>query len=196
MTMVPLNIAQALPPVLISFLATTLLAFVVGLELHSYRRAANEPLAFGTTRTLTLIATLGFIFYHLGGWQPYMAGLLVIGAWLGLFYWHRLAEDKEHVLSLLVAHPAFSDGERAWTNGDLAEWAEVLQSKGILRHGAKTKLKVGVSKVAGQASDHWTFAADSSTVKCWSVMLFSSSAVDPDPGTSDPRLLATRMGSV
>ena len=30
---------------------------------------------------------------------------------------------------------------RPWTNGDLAQWAEVLQAKGILRHGVKSKLK-------------------------------------------------------
>jgi DNA helicase-2/ATP-dependent DNA helicase PcrA len=53
----------------------------------------------------------------------------------------KRVSSASRVLSLLVAHPAFSDGERAWTNGDLGEWAEVLQSKGILRHGVKTKLK-------------------------------------------------------
>ena len=42
---------------------------------------------------------------------------------------------------MLVAHPDFGGGHRPWTNGDLAQWAEVLQARGILRHGVKSKLK-------------------------------------------------------
>jgi ATP-dependent DNA helicase UvrD/PcrA len=53
----------------------------------------------------------------------------------------KRASGASRVLSLLVAHPAFGDGERPWTNGDLAQWAESLQAKGVLRHGVKTKLK-------------------------------------------------------
>jgi integrase len=49
--------------------------------------------------------------------------------------------SASRVLSLLVAHSQFSDGDRPWTNGDLAQWAEALQAKGILRHGIKGKLK-------------------------------------------------------
>jgi uncharacterized membrane protein (DUF4010 family) len=97
------NLQNALPPELISFAATVLLAFTVGLELHSYRRTAGEPLAFGTTRTLTLIAALGYVLYDLGGWAPYLAGFAVLGLWLGLFYWRRLAGGNEHLLTLLVA---------------------------------------------------------------------------------------------
>ena len=105
-----LNILQVLPPVLVGFLGTALLAFVVGLELHSYRRAGGEPLAFGTTRTLTLIAVLGFVLYHFGGIATYVAGLLVIGAWLGLFYWWRLREGNQHLLTLLVALSVYPFG--------------------------------------------------------------------------------------
>ena len=62
-----------------------------------------------------------------GFWNPIRAG--------------KAGSSANRVLSLLVAHPAFSGGERPWTNGDLAQWAEALRSKGILRHGVKTKLK-------------------------------------------------------
>ncbi len=109
----PFDLTQALPPLLISFIATTLLAFVVGLELHSYRRAAGESLGFGTTRTLTLIATLGFGLFHLGGWPPYVAGLVVIGLWLGIVYWHRVAKGNEHLLTLMVALSTYLFGPLA-----------------------------------------------------------------------------------
>ncbi len=109
----PLSILQALPPVLISFIATALLAFVVGLEMHGYRRAAAEPLAFGTTRTLTLIAVLGFCLYHLGGVEAFITGFVVIGAWLSLFYWWRLREGHQHLLTLLVALSVYLFGPLA-----------------------------------------------------------------------------------
>lgn len=104
---------QELPPILISFAATALLAFVVGLELHAYRRAASEPLAFGTTRTLTLIATLGFALQHLGGTDAFMVGFIAVSAWLGLFYWWRLREGHQHLLTLLVALSVYLFGPLA-----------------------------------------------------------------------------------
>ena len=57
-------------------------------------------------------------------------------------FWNPLRIGKKgssvnRILSLLVAHPAFGDGHRAWTNGDLALWGEWLDSKGILKNGAK-----------------------------------------------------------
>ena len=42
----------SLPPTLVAFVATVLLGFLIGLELHSYRREAGPDLGFGTTRTL------------------------------------------------------------------------------------------------------------------------------------------------
>jgi len=61
-------------------------------------------------------------------------------------YWNPLRIGKRtstagRILSLLVGHPAFGEGHRPWTNGDVSLWAEVLQSQGILRHGMKSKLK-------------------------------------------------------
>ena len=53
----------------------------------------------------------------------------------------RRTSSAGRILSLLVAHPDFGENHRPWTNGDVVLWAEVLQSKGILRHGLKAKLK-------------------------------------------------------
>ena len=63
-------------------------------------------------------------------------------------FWNPLRAGKRgsaanRILSLLVAHPDFGENRRPWTNGDVALWAEVLQSKGVLRHGMKAKLKAG-----------------------------------------------------
>ena len=99
----PLSVLQAVPPVLVNFLVTALLAFVVGLELHNYRRSAGEALAFGTTRTLTLISIIGFVLFYLGGMTPFVVGFLIIGLWLSLSYWWRLREGHQHLLTLLAA---------------------------------------------------------------------------------------------
>jgi superfamily I DNA/RNA helicase len=57
-------------------------------------------------------------------------------------FWNPLRIGKKgssanRILSLLVAHPEFGDGHRAWTMSDLALWGEWLDSKGILKSGAK-----------------------------------------------------------
>ena len=77
----------ALPPLLLQFAATTVLAFVLGLELHGYRRSQDEGVGFGTTRTLTLIGAAGFVLWLLDGSSPrglYLAGLVALAAWLAV----------------------------------------------------------------------------------------------------------------
>jgi superfamily I DNA/RNA helicase len=61
-------------------------------------------------------------------------------------YWNpirlgRKGSSANRILALLAAHPDFGDGPRTWTCGDVALWAEWLQSKGILKRGAKTRLQ-------------------------------------------------------
>jgi superfamily I DNA/RNA helicase len=52
----------------------------------------------------------------------------------------RPGSTANRVAALLVAHPDWGDGARPWKHSDLSQWAECLQSKGVLRHGAKKKL--------------------------------------------------------
>ncbi len=61
-------------------------------------------------------------------------------------FWNPLRIGKHgssanRILSLLVGHPDFGEEHRPWTLGDVAQWAEWLQAKGVLRHGVKSKLK-------------------------------------------------------
>ncbi len=60
-------------------------------------------------------------------------------------FWNPLRIGKKgstasRILSLLVAHPDFGNGQHRWTYGDIALWADWLVSKGILKHGMKEKL--------------------------------------------------------
>ena len=94
---------DSLPPLLLSFCAALLAAFVLGLELHNYRRSQQNGLGFGTTRTLTLMAMAGFVLFQQAGWDGYFAGLALMGLWLTLDYWRQLKTGQESLLPYLVA---------------------------------------------------------------------------------------------
>jgi DNA helicase-2/ATP-dependent DNA helicase PcrA len=53
----------------------------------------------------------------------------------------RKGSTANRILALLSAHPDFGEDRRDWSMGDLALWAEWLQSKSILKHGSKKKLQ-------------------------------------------------------
>ena len=53
----------------------------------------------------------------------------------------RKGSTANRILALLSAHPDFGEDRRDWSVGDLALWAEWLQSKGVLKHGSKKKLQ-------------------------------------------------------
>lgn len=95
---------NSLSPLLVAFLETTIFGFLIGLEWHSYRRAANKDLGFGTTRTLTLLSIFG---YGLAVIDPsliaYGVGLLVVGIMLSLAYWQRLKAGEDHLIGTLIA---------------------------------------------------------------------------------------------
>ena len=93
-----------IPPMLEALIATVLFSFVIGLEVHSYRRDRNQDLGFGTTRTLTLLAVLGFILTALDPhlWL-FMAGLFIISGLLALQYWNRLAAGEQSLLPTFIA---------------------------------------------------------------------------------------------
>ncbi len=93
-----------IPPMLVALVATVLFGFVIGLEVHSYRHARNKDLGFGTTRTLTLLAVMGFVLAALDPhlWL-FMAGLFIISGLLALQYWNRLAAGEQSLLPTFIA---------------------------------------------------------------------------------------------
>ncbi|MDR3390970.1 MAG: DUF4010 domain-containing protein [Sulfuriferula sp.] len=92
-----------IPPMLVALVATVAFGFVIGLEVHSYRRARNQDLGFGTTRTLTLLAVMGFVLAVLDpSLQLFMGGLLIIAGLLALQYWHRLAAGEQSLLPTFI----------------------------------------------------------------------------------------------
>ncbi len=102
---------SGLPPLLIHFVITVALSFLIGLEYHSYRRSGHRDLGFGTTRTFTLLGVFGFVLYALAPRGHYLLlGLLVVGVLLVMFYRRRLREQEASLLGLLLALLVFLVG--------------------------------------------------------------------------------------
>ncbi len=94
----------AFPHLLVQFVLTLLLSFIIGLELHSYRRSNQQELGFGTTRTFTLIGVAGFVFYNIDSHhQFYLYGLLSLVVFLAIYYYHRSSQHQYSLISLLLA---------------------------------------------------------------------------------------------
>ncbi len=91
------------PPLLTQFVITAVLSFIIGLELHSYRRIGEQDLGFGTTRTFTLIGMLGFVLYMIDDrlWI-YMCGLISLVVLLGIYYYRRSSTQLYSLISPLL----------------------------------------------------------------------------------------------
>jgi len=92
-----------LPSLLTQFLITAVLSFIIGLELHSYRRANGQDLGFGTTRTFTLIGITAFVLYAIDEHLLfYLTGLLILTVFLAIYYLHRSGKGLYSLLSPLL----------------------------------------------------------------------------------------------
>jgi len=108
-------ITSLIPPVLAGFLGTIMLALLIGLELHAYRRRSDGTnlliaLGFGTTRTITLIAAFGFVLWTIAPVLPFCIGFGVIGLLLALDYNKRLHDGDASLLASMVGLLAYALG--------------------------------------------------------------------------------------
>ena len=95
---------SVVPPLLVHFGLTLALSFVIGLEVHSYRRANQLDLGFGTTRTFTLIGVLGFVLDVLDErGLLFGLGFLALAGFLWVYYARRVTEPQLSLLSSLLA---------------------------------------------------------------------------------------------
>ncbi len=92
------------PPLLVQFVISALLSFIVGLELHSYRRTNQQDLGFGTSRTFTLIGIAGFVLYVIDEKMlVYICGLTGLIVFLGIYYYHRSKQGLYSLIGPLLA---------------------------------------------------------------------------------------------
>ena len=89
-------------------LLTTVLSFLTGLEVRTYREKFHSDSAensfFGTARTFTFTGILGFLLYKIDpeSFLVYTAGFIGITMLFAIFYFHKLAENKQSILMYLV----------------------------------------------------------------------------------------------
>lgn len=104
-----------LPAPLGAFLGTVGLAFIIGLELHAYRRRGNANLSaetqgFGTTRTITLLSALGFALWIISPAVPFVIGFGGLSLFLLLDYRNRLTAGDSSLLPSIIGLLAFTLG--------------------------------------------------------------------------------------
>lgn len=105
-----------LPPYLLTiFFGTVGVGFIIGLELHAYRRrgavAINpQTLGFGTTRTITLISALGFVLWVIAPVVPFCVGLGILGLALLLDYRRHIKDGDSSLLPSIIGLLTYSLG--------------------------------------------------------------------------------------
>ncbi len=99
---------------LIQFGLTVVFSFLIGLEVKTYRQHMNVQKSndfFGTTRTLTFIGVMGYLFYIIDpGLWLYIAGLTGYTLLYALFYREKLKEGRSSILLYLVSLLIYSFG--------------------------------------------------------------------------------------
>lgn len=113
-----------LPPLLGGFLLTLVMSFLLGLGLREYYWVEKKIYYFGSTRTCSLVGLLGFVLYQL---QPegrfFLAGLLVLSAFFGIYYAAKLREKQPGLIGILIALMCYTIGPVAML---LPHWFLVL----------------------------------------------------------------------
>ncbi len=118
------------PPQTSAFLATVLIGFVIGLEVHSYRRAHQLDLGFGTTRTITLLSMLGFVLTLLDpGLRLFAVGYVTLTALLTIHYHFLLHKEQQSLLPALIALLTYPVGALALTQ---STWLLMLYTVTLL----------------------------------------------------------------
>ncbi len=90
-----MDLYRWLPAEAVKILLVLFLSFLVGLEREEHKGEAGYY-AFGGVRTFPLIGLIGYSIALLSGTQllPVILGFLVIGGFLSLSYWHKLATTE------------------------------------------------------------------------------------------------------
>jgi uncharacterized membrane protein (DUF4010 family) len=89
------DLYQLLPPDALKIVLVLFLSFLIGLEREEHKTAVGSY-SFGGVRTFPLIGLLGYSIASLSGSQllPVAFGFLVVGGFLLVSYWHKLAHAE------------------------------------------------------------------------------------------------------
>jgi uncharacterized membrane protein (DUF4010 family) len=89
-----MELYKQLPPEAVKIVLVLFLSFLIGLEREEHK--AGGSYSFGGVRTFPLIGLIGYSLALIAGstMLPLAAGFLVVGSFLLLSYWHKLAQSE------------------------------------------------------------------------------------------------------
>jgi len=93
-----------IPTEWVNFILTLLFALLIGLEQRVHHEEESDKFLFGTDRTFALIGILGFMLYVTDpeGLLPYLAGALILAAWLGWYYYFKMRQSGDFGMTSMV----------------------------------------------------------------------------------------------
>jgi len=97
---------------LIALLLTITFGFLTGLEVRNYRKNFHSSFSFGSIRTFTFTALMGFIFFLINLYF-YLIGFFVLSLFTLIFYYFKLEHNKESIVILIVLFIVYSFGPLA-----------------------------------------------------------------------------------
>ncbi|TAN52517.1 MAG: DUF4010 domain-containing protein [Methylococcaceae bacterium] len=119
-----------LPDLLVNFLITTAIGFLVGVGLREYYIGEHKEHVFGSTRTCVFIAIFGFVLYQLEATPLlYLGGLLAISSFLLVYYLEKTRREQYGLIGILLALSCYLLGPIAQS---LPKWFLVLYAITIL----------------------------------------------------------------
>ncbi len=101
-----------LPKELIDFIYVSVLSFLVGLELKTYRLYGSQKekaYHIGSTRTFTFIGIMGYIFFQIDK-LFYLSGYIALIAIYLYYYQFKLHREKTSIISFLLISLVYSFG--------------------------------------------------------------------------------------
>ncbi len=101
-----------LPKELIDFIYVSVLSFLVGLELKTYRLSGSQKekaYHIGSTRTFTFIGIMGYIFFQIDK-LFYLSGYIALIAIYLYYYQFKLHREKTSIISFLLISLVYSFG--------------------------------------------------------------------------------------
>ena len=131
-----------LPPLVVPFLLTLAVSFLIGIGLRDYYEGEGKFDTFGTVRTFVFIGMLGFMLYTLPeiGNHAFLLGLVTVVLFLLVYYYDKVVQKKSPgLIGVTIAQLTYAIGpvsihQPAWFLVLLAvSILFVLHSKGRVR---------------------------------------------------------------
>jgi uncharacterized membrane protein (DUF4010 family) len=96
-----MTIPDFIPEEFIRFILVLVFSLIIGLEQRRHHIAENEDLLFGTDRTFTFIALLGYVLFIANPQShiPFLTGFVIIGLFLAIHYFQKISQHKNYGLT-------------------------------------------------------------------------------------------------